>query len=284
MLKRVIRVGIRRSIDWLHDDDAPDPRGLSNWGYGRLNTMMDRIQATSHGVRPHFVWGLLHAANLAKSLSIDRISAIEFGVAGGNGLLSLEETAGAVGKMIDIEIDVYGFDTGMGLPKPNDYRDLPNLYRESAFKMDEKKLRGRLKKAQLLLGPVESTVGPFAATVPAPVGFVSFDLDYYTSTMHAFKLFDASASRLLPRVHCYFDDILGFTFSEFTGERLAITEFNAAHMMRKISPIFGLRHFVPSSEVEAIWVQQMFMAHIFDHELYGHPDGLDTGISLALQE
>lgn len=27
----------------------------------------------------------------------------------------------------------YGFDTGKGLPKPQDYRDLPNLYRESAF-------------------------------------------------------------------------------------------------------------------------------------------------------
>jgi hypothetical protein len=35
------------------------------------------------------------------------------------------------------------------------------------------------------------------------------------------------------RIHCYFDDIVGFTFSEYTGERLAITEFNNAHQMKR---------------------------------------------------
>ena len=62
--------------------------------------------------------------------------------------------------------------------------------------------------------------------------------------MHAFKLFEADRSMLLPRVHCYFDDIIGLTYSEFNGERLAIAEFNNAHPMTKISPIFGLRHCV----------------------------------------
>jgi hypothetical protein len=27
-------------------------------------------------------------------------------------------------------VDVYGFDTGVGVPKPMDYCDLPNLYTE----------------------------------------------------------------------------------------------------------------------------------------------------------
>ena len=78
----------------------------------------------------------------------------------------------------------------------------------------------------------------------------------------------------LARIHCYFDDIMGFTFSEYTGERLAITEFNNAHQMRKISPIFGFKYFLPKSYSGHLWSDQMYMAHIFDHDLYGRSDGL----------
>ena len=64
----------------------------------------------------------------------------------------------------------------------------------------------------------------------------------------------------LPRVHCYFDDIMGFTFSEFTGERFAIAEFNRSHSKRKISPIFGLRYFLPRPYNHAVWPDQMYLA------------------------
>src|SRR5215207_985617 len=47
--------------------------------------------------RPHYGYGLLKAAELARRLGYARISAIEFGVAGGNGLLSLERHAARVG-------------------------------------------------------------------------------------------------------------------------------------------------------------------------------------------
>jgi hypothetical protein len=70
------------------------------------------------------------------------------------------------------------------------------------------------------------------------------------------------------------NDIIGVTFSEFTGERLAITEFNNSHTMAKISRICGLRHFLPLSHGQSGWVDQMFIAHFFDHELYAHYDGL----------
>jgi hypothetical protein len=94
------------------------------------------------------------------------------------------------------EIDVYGFDTGGGLPKPLDYRDVPNLYLEAADPMNHESLRRQLKKAHLLLGLVQDTVNEFIKSAPAPVAFISFDMDYYSSTMHAFKLFDAD-KRLL---------------------------------------------------------------------------------------
>ena len=199
---------------------------------------------------------------------MSRISAIEFGVAGGNGLVELERIATEVSAVYGVEIDVFGFDTGVGLPKPEDYRDFPNLYRACGFRMDEPKLRGLLKRARLILGDVADTIETFMASGPAPVGFVSIDVDLYSSTMAAFKLFTGDPRLLLPRVYCYFDDILGETFSEFTGERLAVAEFNAAHSMRKISPIFGLRYHLREPHQMEPWPDQMFIAHLFDHELY----------------
>jgi hypothetical protein len=286
MLKRVIRGGVRRAKRWLEDDDqqSEQPAWLSNYAYGGLNSVLNDLLKSGDHVYPQYAYGLLHGAYLARNLRINRISTLEFGVAGGNGLLSLEEIAAAIERLFDIEIDVYGFDTGRGLPKPQDYRDLPNLYRESAFAMDEGRLRRCLKKATLVLGPVAETVDEFLRSLSAPLAFISFDLDYYSATMSAFKVLSAGTPALLPRVHCYFDDIVGFTHSEFTGERLAIAEFNRCHPIRKISPIFGLRHFLPFSCSTAIWPEQIFMAHIFDHELYSEYDGLDVGFQLSLSE
>jgi hypothetical protein len=34
---------------------------------------------------------------------------------------------------------------------------------------------------------------------------------------------------------CYFDDIIGYTFSDFNGERLAIHEFNEGIRLRRDS-------------------------------------------------
>ena len=65
-------------------------------------------------------------------------------MAGGNGSVELERIATDVFARYGVAIDVYGFDTGEGLPKPKDYRDLPNLYRASGFRMDQAKLRARL--------------------------------------------------------------------------------------------------------------------------------------------
>jgi hypothetical protein len=143
--------------------------------------------------------------------------------------------------------------------------------------MDEDKLRQRLRRARLILGLVEDTVSEFISLRPSPVAFISFDLDYYSSTMQAFKLLEADATLLMPRVYCYFDDIMGFTYSEYNGERLAITEFNGSHESRKISPIYGLKYFLPEPYARADWSEMLYMAHIFDHEMYGLEDGSVKG-------
>lgn len=140
--------------------------------------------------------------------------------------------------------------------------------------MEVEQLKKRLTRAKLMLGPVEKTLLTFLASNPAPVGFISFDLDYYSSTVQAFKLLDADKQILLPRIYCYFDDILGHIYSDFTGERLAIREFNAAHPMRKISPIYGLKHFLPKPHDQEEWAEMIYLVHMFDHPQYSVHDGL----------
>ncbi|BFU90312.1 MAG: hypothetical protein NTAFB01_14990 [Nitrospira sp.] len=53
---------------------------------------------------------------------------IEFGVAGRWGLFAMEGAAELVETMVSMGIDVYGFDAGRKPPKPEGYRDLPNLF------------------------------------------------------------------------------------------------------------------------------------------------------------
>ena len=187
----------------------------------------------------------------------------------------MERVAKRLQEFYDIRIDVYGFDTGRGLPKPTDYRDLPNLWSEGAYAMDEEAVRERLTSANLIIGLVEDTLPAFIESHPAPIGFISFDLDQYHSTKQAFQILEAPHELLMPRLHCYFDDILGFTYGDHNGERLAIKEFNAAHdTKRQISQIYGLKYYLPREVAHVAWAEKMHLAHILDHNLYNNLDGL----------
>ena len=227
-----------------------------------------------------YAWGVLQGAALAKVLGHRRISVIEFGVAGGTGLMSLERVADLVEQKTDLTVDVYGFDTGKGLPKPQGYRDVPYMWEEGDFAMNEGELRARLKRAHLKLGLLEQTVVEFVGTSFAPVGFISIDLDLYSATKPALTLLDADSAKLLPRVFCYFDDTMGYGYNDFTGERLAIHEFNAARAMRKLSPIYGLKWFVPQEHFNDRWVEMLQIAHLFDHPSYGVVDHIPRHASV----
>jgi hypothetical protein len=230
---------------------------------------------------PNYQWGTLSAAAVAQALGYERITVIEFGVAGGNGLLALLDWAGQASELSGVAIDVVGFDTGTGLPKPTDYRDLPNLWTEGDFSMDVDALRKRLRGGQLLLGPVADTVADFIASRPAPIGFISFDMDMYSSTVDAFAVFETLLDIVMPRVVCYFDDIIGFSHGDFTGERLAISEFNERQEMRKISRLYGLRFVL---DLQQWWTEHMYMAHFFDHPRYNDFDGANRVHQLPLSD
>ena len=123
-LKNGVRQILAQIERWYREDREEETKRVPNFDqestvYPWLNYLLVKILREKGRVcRPHYTWGVLHAAHLAKVLGIKRISVIEFGVAGGNGLVSLENIAQEVERLLGVGIDVYGFDTGVGLPKP----------------------------------------------------------------------------------------------------------------------------------------------------------------------
>ncbi len=226
---------------------------------------------TEHDIwdRKAYAYGVYSSAKLAKTLGLDKISVIEFGVAGGNGLLQLEEIARQVSDELGINIQVYGFDTGTGMPPPVDYRDLPYVWEEGFYRMEPEKLRARLRKAELVLGNLQDTLPQFLnRTDLAPIAFVSFDLDYYSSTKTAFGVFDGPCETRLPRVYCYFDDVVWpehACHNDFTGELCAIREYNEEQDRRKVAKLANLTWMRPHP---ARWNEQIYVHHEFDHPSY----------------
>jgi hypothetical protein len=225
------------------------------------------------GARPQYLWGVLLAVRIAKALDIQRIAAIEFGVAGGNGLIALERAAAAASELSGVAVDVYGFDIASGFPEPVDHRDLPQLIVPGWFEVDVEALRARLTTARLVLGPVAETVPEFVAEADAPIGFVAFDLDLYSATMEAFGVLEQGPERVLPRVICYFDDLFGYAWHDYNGERAAIADFNSSHERRKFGKVHGLRYSLPASQHDLAWHEQMYIAHLFDHPDYCASEG-----------
>jgi hypothetical protein len=213
--------------------------------------------------RPPYLIGVLHAARRAIREGVGAISVIEFGVAGGNGLLALEREAEAVEEELGVSIKVYGFDNGpAGLPSfIGDHRDHPDKWKPGDFPMDEPLLRSKLgPRSTLILGNVEETVPRFFddPTVP-PVGFVAFDLDLYSSTAHALRVLSMPGRRTLDHVPLYFDDTEHSISHRFAGELLAIDEFNRANDHVKIDLWRGIAGARPFPE--ASFLRKMYMAH-----------------------
>jgi hypothetical protein len=218
--------------------------------------------------RPAYAFGIARAALEAKALGIESIVVVELGVASGRGLLAMEQIAGDISRATGVKIGAVGFDTGRGLPPPADYRDLPYLYSGGFYPMDSDALRRRIGTAELVIGDVRETVPDFLRGDRPPIGFVAVDLDYYSSTRDALQLFTGPAESYLPRVLVYLDDIANAKAlqTRFTGELLAIEEFNHEHEHMKIDRVHGLAWKRP---LPAAWNDQMYAWHRFDHPAYG---------------
>jgi hypothetical protein len=212
-------------------------------------------------LRPNYLFGVLRAADQALEDGIRKILAIEFGVAAGNGLLALQSAAETVEKETGITIEVIGFDSGQGMPAVSfDYRDHTDWWIPQDYPMDMAGLKSRLKpRTRLIIGHVADTVLRFLGENQTPVGFVSFDLDYYTSTKQAFTLLSGPNRKMLRRTPLYFDDIDFFFNHKFGGELLAIDEFNVTNDGVRIDRWRGIRKHRPFPE--APWLDKMYVAH-----------------------
>jgi hypothetical protein len=215
-------------------------------------------------VRQAYAFGVLGAAQRALTYGIKEISVIEFGVSSGTGLINMSTLAEAAERETGVRINVVGFDSGEGMPAPIDYRDHPDMYVRGDFPMEFEKLRQTLpSRTQLILGDVKVTAPAFLNQIKAPVGFVVFDLDYYSSTKAAMKIFEGAAESCLPLVAIYVDDIYSDLHNSFCGELLAIEEFNAEHSLRKIERFALLEN--TRIFKRATWLKHIFYLHVLDH-------------------
>lgn len=236
-------------------------------------TLRERIRFDLEG-RPPYAWGLLTAADAAKFFGFNQITAIEFGVAEGAGLLELCRLASLVTEEAGVSIRVVGFDNGIGLPPPLGFRDHPEIWTEGDFAMgDAEALRAHLPaNGELILGDIAQTLPAFLASCPveAPIAFCSFDLDMHTATVAALSVYLGSAELCLPVGVAYFDDTLGGAKSfgslcrnAKAGQLNAIETFNRTHALRVIDPIRTLRYRRPLRDEQ--WLEQVYGVHMLDH-------------------
>ena len=252
------RIAVERLTEPIHLNVAS--AGVAALGGLRAKIAFDLV------VRQPHAYGLLHAADLALLRGVRRVTVVELGVGSGTGLLNLCDIAARVTAETGVAFELVGFDTGRGMPRPRDYRDHPELYKEGWFPMDPARLQAALPaNAQLVIGDVAETMEPFAASLSpeAPLGFATVDVDTYASTRPALRLFTGPADGYFPYVPLYVDDIALPTHTRFAGELLAIDEFNAEQPLRKID----IDPLLPHQRVfkHAEWLSHMFKLHVLDH-------------------
>src|SRR3954462_6390867 len=75
----------------------------------------------------------------------------------------------------------------------------------------------------------------------SPLGFISFDLDLYSSTRNALEILRSPKRKMLRQTLLYFDDISFLIDHRWASELLAIEEFNAKTTDVKIDRWHNIR-------------------------------------------
>ena len=258
ILKRQIPDSLRSSIGSVRQQAKVQRQG----------TFRER---EAHGLveRPHYAYGVLRAADLARFAGQKRVTVCEFGVATGNGLMNMIAMAEHVQQETGVEVRVVGLDSGEGLPVVDGYRDHPELWSPGDFTMsNQDELRKRIQnKAELIFGDIAKTVDAFAATLDesCPLGFIAVDVDIYSGAKSALRSLLGRPELYTPGISMYCDDVQFFFANRWCGELRAIDEFNEEHAMRKIDKDRSL----PGRRPDRLspWYQAMFVCHVLDHPL-----------------
>lgn len=215
--------------------------------------------------RRRYAFCLLKAADYARDMGIKKIYALEFGVAAGAGLANLAWLATQVTADTGVEIGIVGFDAGTGMPVPLDHRDYPEEFIPGDFPLPDFDLLQRKLPAgsRVVLGPIAETAPGFVDGLDAPIGFISLDLAYYSSTVEAMAALKGPADRYLPMTPIYLGAVRMDNANPAVGELLAVSEFNAANPLRQVHPFTCLR----DKRVfrRAAWLNQIYTLHVLDH-------------------
>ena len=217
-------------IRWLKIILLPD-KYSSNGSFYKTAMKIILNASKLENSRQSYIVGSVLAALQAKNCGLRKITLIEFGVAKGEGLKLLIELASLIRNNMDLDVSVIGFDNRTGLPEPLDYRDHPEIWSKKQFSMgdDFKELDDHIRtsNAKLIIGDVAETLSEFKLNDNI-LAFASIDVDYYSSTKPIMNwIKNLKPSNTLPASVLYFDDVYNlWTYSNFTGEALAIREFN----------------------------------------------------------
>ncbi len=231
--------------------------------------------------RPHYETILLESCLEAKKLGYEEVSILELGVAGGNGIISLEKYKKKIEKIYDIKINIYGFDTGTGLPNPDDKYDLPFHWKKGDFKIDKNKLERKIS-SKIFYGNIRDSIDLFIKENPKNIISIFFDMDFYSSTKNFLDQLNKIENFLCPRVYCYFDDIFNpnHWINEHVGEELAIKEFNKSNRDLKI----GLSLDNINDFKFPLAKGHLFMLNNFNHKDFKKYIGFETEGTLKIND
>jgi hypothetical protein len=196
------------------------------------------------------------------------VTVCEFGVATGEGLMNMIGLAKQISVETQVEFRIVGFDSGEGLPKFNGYKDHPETWVVGDYPMPNRnelvKKIGR--SAELMFGDIGDTVHRFISTLDdrAPLGFISVDVDLYTSAKSVLRCLTGQPELYNPAVGIYCDEVSFYVSNKWCGELAAIREFNIENDVRKID----IDRTLPGSRPfrDSCWYRSMFVCHVLDHE------------------
>ena len=232
--------------------------------------------------RPHYESLIYETSKNAIKLGFNEISVVELGVAGGNGIKSILKYKRKIEKILDIKINIVGFDTGTGLPNSDLKEDLPYFWKQGDYtNINLKDLEKEDSSIKIYEGNISSTIDKYILENKIKIGLIFFDLDLYSSTKLFLDKIPALSEKklLLPRVFCYFDDLFvaDYTLNDINGEPLAIKEFNNQFKKIKLGKTFD--HITDFKFPLA--KGQIYTLHDFENENYNKYVGIYSTDSLS---
>jgi hypothetical protein len=216
------------------------------------------------------------AGAVAKFFRIQGFTAVELGVGDGAGIRVLAALANELSAHSGLTIRVVGFDSGLGLPAPLDYRDHPEIWSNGDFSNSALTdlVSDLPSNCTLAVGAFSRTLPQFLETQGSdlPLGLVVVDADTYSSTKDALTVFTGPAEGMMPVIPVYFDDIFGrpnrissLFRNRWAGQLLAVSEFNAEHERRKLDRAHNLDLRYPAGAT--LWQRKILVEHTLDHPL-----------------